>query len=74
MFNTNTQGAFKVSTELFGWKNKRTGEVIQHRYNDVESISLINTGAGRITCNIPGSIDRLSAGCAVVSYTNKLPL
>ncbi|KAK1933488.1 putative structure specific recognition protein [Babesia divergens] len=39
-------GAFKVSTELFGWKNKRTGEVIQHRYNDVESINLINTGAG----------------------------
>ncbi|ORM41064.1 60S ribosomal protein L10a [Babesia sp. Xinjiang] len=39
-------GAFKVSTELFGWKNKRTGEVIQHRRSDVQRISLINTGAG----------------------------
>ncbi|KAK1444941.1 fact complex subunit ssrp1 [Babesia gibsoni] len=39
-------GAFKVSTELFGWKNKRTGEVVQHRHSDVENICLINTGAG----------------------------
>ncbi|CDR96569.1 structure specific recognition protein, putative [Babesia bigemina] len=39
-------GAFKVSTELFGWKNKRTGEVVQHRQNDVQNITLINTGGG----------------------------
>lgn len=39
-------GAFKVSTELFGWKNKRTGEVIQHKHSDVQNIVLINTGAG----------------------------
>ncbi|GBE59375.1 structure specific recognition protein [Babesia ovata] len=42
----NDTGAFKVSTELFGWKNKRTGEVVQHRQNDVQNITLINTGGG----------------------------
>ncbi|UKK02445.2 structure-specific recognition protein 1 [Theileria orientalis] len=38
-------GAFKVSSELFGWKNKRTGEVIQHRCTDVSTITFVKTNS-----------------------------
>ncbi|XP_952806.1 structure-specific recognition protein (SSRP) 1, putative [Theileria annulata] len=38
-------GAFKVSNELFGWKNKRTGEVLQHRSSDVSSITFVKTNS-----------------------------
>ncbi|AFZ80921.1 hypothetical protein BEWA_003290 [Theileria equi strain WA] len=38
-------GAFKVSSELFGWKNKRTGDVIQHRSSDISTIAFLKTNS-----------------------------
>ncbi|KAK2196927.1 bifunctional SSRP1 domain/Domain of unknown function DUF1747/Structure-specific recognition protein/SSRP1 domain superfamily/PH-like domain superfamily/FACT complex subunit POB3-like [Babesia duncani] len=35
-----------MSNELFGWKNKRTGEVVQHHFKDIRNVDIITTSGG----------------------------
>lgn len=44
-FGRNDLGTFKMSAELFGWKNRKSGKVNQYRSSEVRKIEWMKTGA-----------------------------